>query len=105
MKLSIAKFSIPGIMLLLCSLVFMSHAQGPAGASGGGRGGSGGRGVARVQPDPVDFNDHPGWTELFDGNTLNGWDGNPDVWSVVDGAIVGAYNTPVGTRNTQTFLM
>ncbi len=32
-----------------------------------------------------------GWTDLFDGRTLEGWeaDRNPHVWSVVDGAIVG----------------
>ena len=26
---------------------------------------------------------------LFDGKTLNGWNGSPDYWSVADGAIVG----------------
>ena len=73
--------------------------QGAGGASGGGRG------PARVQPDPVDFNDHPGWQQLFDGSTLGGWDGNPAVWKVLDGAIVGEYTTPAGTGNGQTFLV
>ena len=27
--------------------------------------------------------------ELFDGKTLNGWSGDPAVWSVRDGRIVG----------------
>jgi type 1 glutamine amidotransferase len=27
--------------------------------------------------------------QIFDGKTLDGWDGNPDVWSVQDGAITG----------------
>jgi len=72
--------------------------QGAGGPAGPGRG-------ARVQPDPIDFNDHPGWTQLFDGKTLNGWDGNPEVWRVVDGAIAGEYTTPAGTRNPQTFLI
>src|SRR6185312_13071538 len=31
-----------------------------------------------------------GWTALFDGRTLNGWDGNPDVWKVENGAITAA---------------
>jgi hypothetical protein len=66
-------------------------------------GASGGRGPVRVQPDPVDFNDHTGWRQLFDGATLTGWDGNPDVWKVADGAITGEFNTPAGTRNGQTF--
>ena len=42
-----------------------------------------------VQPEPIDFNDHDGWTQIFDGKTLNGWDGPPEVWHVEDGAIVG----------------
>ena len=29
------------------------------------------------------------WTPLFDGKTLNGWRGDPAVWSVQDGAITG----------------
>ena len=28
---------------------------------------------------------------LFDGKTLEGWSGNPELWSVVDGVIVGAF--------------
>ena len=26
------------------------------------------------QPEPIDFNDHNGFTQIFDGKTLNGWD-------------------------------
>ncbi|TAH38277.1 MAG: DUF1080 domain-containing protein [Planctomycetota bacterium] len=29
------------------------------------------------------------WRSLFDGKTLEGWDGDPALWSVQDGAIVG----------------
>jgi hypothetical protein len=42
-----------------------------------------------IEPDPIDYQDHSGYTSLFDGQTLNGWDGHPDVWSVQDGMIVG----------------
>jgi hypothetical protein len=68
-------------------------------------GAGGGRGAASRQPDPVDFDDHPAWTQLFDGQSLNGWDGNPDVWRMTDGAIVGGFATPVGTRNAQSYLI
>lgn len=34
-----------------------------------------------------DFNDHEGFTSLFDGKTLAGWDGDPSLWSVKDGSI------------------
>jgi hypothetical protein len=30
------------------------------------------------------------WKPLFDGKTLNGWDGDPRLWSVHDGTIVGS---------------
>lgn len=35
-----------------------------------------------VPPEPLNFAEREGWTSLFDGRTLAGWDGNPDVWSV-----------------------
>ena len=40
------------------------------------------------QPEPMDFQDRRGYVSLFDG-TLKGWDGNPKIWRVEDGAIVG----------------
>jgi hypothetical protein len=39
-------------------------------------------------PEPLDNTDHTGWTQIFDGRTLTGWDGNPDVWKVEEAAIV-----------------
>ena len=54
-----------------------------------------------TQPDPIDFNDHEGWTQIFDGKTLNGWDGSPEVWHVEDGSLVGESSPehPSGTTN------
>jgi hypothetical protein len=37
--------------------------------------------------------DEPGFQPLFDGQTLNGWDGNPSVFRVEDGAIVAGSRT------------
>ena len=42
-----------------------------------------------LEPDPIDFADHAGYTSLFDGKTLAGWDGQLGLWKVEDGAIVG----------------
>ena len=55
----------------------------------------------RAQPEPLNFDDHDGWTQIFDGKTLNGWDGPPDVWHVEEGAIVGESSAehPSGTTN------
>jgi len=41
------------------------------------------------EPLPLDFSDHTGYTQIFDGKSLRGWDGDPGTWHVEDGAIVG----------------
>ena len=45
-----------------------------------------------------------GGKSLFDGKTLEGWDGNPIHWSVEDGAIVGE-NTKENPTKGNTFLI
>ena len=45
-----------------------------------------------------------GGKHLFDGRTLDGWDGNPVHWSVKDGAIVGE-NTKENPTKGNTFLI
>jgi len=47
-----------------------------------------GRGGGFTQPDPIAFDDHEGWTSIFDGS-LKDWDGNSDFWRLENGAIVG----------------
>lgn len=42
-----------------------------------------------TEPDPLDFNDHDGYVSIFDGISLKDWVGDPAVWRVEDGAIVG----------------
>src|SRR5712692_6190781 len=48
-----------------------------------------GRGRGFTEPSPMDFNDHDGYVSLFDGVSLEGWDGNPKFWRVEDASIVG----------------
>ena len=36
--------------------------------------------------------DDDGFTSIFDGKTLDGWDGNPKLWSVQDGTITGSHH-------------
>ena len=64
------------------------------GAPGGGRGGFG-RGAAT----PFDYADNEGWQSLFDGQTMNGWDGDTRFWSIKDGAI---YVNPTCEKPTGT---
>jgi hypothetical protein len=48
--------------------------------------------------------DEQGFQPLFDGRTLNNWDGNPKFWSVKDGAITGQ-TTPENPTQGNTFLI
>lgn len=50
------------------------------------------------EPDPLDFNDHTGYVPIFDGTSLKNWDGDPAVWHLENGAIVGesTKEKPVG---------
>jgi hypothetical protein len=41
------------------------------------------------EPDPIDWDDHDGYRQIFDGVSLKNWIGDPAVWRVEDGAIVG----------------
>ncbi len=71
--------------------------QPPAGAPGAPAQGRG-RGGGFSQPDPIDFQEHDGWTSLFDGKTLTGWSGDNN-WKVEEGAIVieSTCEKPTGT--------
>src|SRR5579864_5225149 len=65
----------------------------------GGRGRAAGGGGGFSQPDPIDFNEHVGWTSLFDGSSLNGWSGDTNYWRAENGAIVveSTCEKPTGT--------
>ena len=58
------------------------QAQGTPPAQGGQ-----GRGLGRGGAPPVPYDDYAGYTKLWDGATFTNWDGETDVWSIVDGAI------------------
>ena len=57
-----------------------------------------GRGFGFRQPDPRDFQEHEGWTSMFDGKSLTGWEGDNN-WKVEDGAITieSTCEKPTGT--------
>lgn len=83
-------------LMLNCALQAAAQAQ-PYSAKGQDRAAllrvqpslSGQRNGVFIEPDPIDFSDHTGYVSLFDGKALTGWDGQPGVWRVEDGAIVG----------------
>src|SRR5688572_4871649 len=56
--------------------------------------------VARGQDPKVD----EGFTSIFDGKSLDGWEGNPELWRVEEGAIVGQTTKEKPTKGN-TFLI
>ena len=69
-------------------------------ASPKGQGGGRGRGMAiTIQP-----LEETGFRPIFDGKSLNGWDGDPNFWRVEDGAIVGQTATDKQPKQN-TFLI
>ena len=60
--------------------------------------------VGSALPAVVVTADEDGYVSLFDGKTLKGWDGNPEFWSVRDGAITGQTTKENPTKGN-TFLV
>lgn len=58
------------------------------------------QGCGFQEPDPIDFDDHAGFVQIFDGQTLKHWDGNPDIWRAQDGTIVGTSTVEKPSGNT-----
>ena len=55
------------------------------------------------RPEPV-AGDEPGFTPIFDGATLAGWDGDQTYWRVENGALVGEI-TPATVIKSNTFIV
>jgi hypothetical protein len=55
------------------------------------------------RPEPL-AGDEPGFTSIFDGKTLNGWDGDPKYWRVLDGNMTGEI-TPETVIKSNTFII
>ena len=49
--------------------------------------------------------DSAGFVSIFDGSTLNGWEGDTAVWHVEDGAITGEVTAASTPLKTNTFLI
>ena len=55
------------------------------------------------RPEPVS-GDEPGFEAIFNGRTLEGWEGNPKYWRVENGALVGEV-TPETLLKSNTFIL
>jgi hypothetical protein len=88
-----------GLMLSLAAVIAAQQAPGGAPQPGQPGAGRGGRGFGFTEPDPIDFNDHTGWTSMFDGESLKGWEGDTRIWHVENGTITAesTCEKPTGT--------
>ena len=55
------------------------------------------------RPEPL-AGEEPGFTPMFDGKTLDGWEGDPKYWRVEDGCLVGEV-TPQTLLKSNTFII
>jgi hypothetical protein len=88
----------PGFVaaVVVIAMGSLSAQQPPAQGRGGGRGPRG--------AEPLVIDDSAGFQPIFDGKSLNGWDGDPAFWKVVDGALVGE-STSLNPVKENTFLI
>lgn len=54
--------------------------------------------------EPLVMDDHTGFEAIFDGKTLKGWEGDPALWRVENGEIIGE-STPEKPIKVNTFLI
>lgn len=57
-------------------------------------------GLLGVSPVLAGAADQQGWREMFNGRTLEGWDGDPRFWRVEDGVITGSTDKESAAENT-----
>lgn len=62
------------------------------------------QGSGPVMPTPLALDDHTGFTSIFDGKSLSGWDGDPAFWRVEAGTMVGE-STAARPLERNTFII
>jgi len=88
---SVGLVALTTLVVLLATPQVVEVQGGPpaapaAGQAPGGRGGGGG---AAFGPPTTQtrYEDYTGFTKIFDGQTFTNWNGERDVWSIVDGML------------------
>ena len=85
--------------LAIVILAAVTLAAQPPGPQGRGRGGAG-----ASRPEPLAMGDHAGFTSIFDGVSMKGWDGDPAFWRVADEVLRGQSTTENPVKQN-TFLI
>ena len=53
---------------------------------------------------PLPFENHDGFTQIFDGTSLKGWDGDTKFWRAEGGVLIGQ-STPENKITENTFVI
>jgi hypothetical protein len=96
--IAIVSTGVIAINLLLSASVQQNPPAQP-GQPAQGRGAGGQRG-----PAPIAYDDRTGFKAIFDGKTMQNWDGDPAYWKAADGALVGE-TTEANPLKENTFLI
>ncbi len=92
------------ICAALClAVLILGHGAGSAESAAGQTAPPSGAGRG-TGIDALATEDHRGFTAIFDGRTLNGWDGDPTFWRVENGELVGE-STVEKPLKVNTFLI
>ncbi len=62
------------------------------------------KGPRPAMPAPLSPDDYAGFRSIFDGQTLQGWDGDPVFWRAANGEIIGE-STPEKLLKVNTFIV
>jgi hypothetical protein len=85
------RFFAATMLLAVVATPHIVHVQGGAAPGGGqapgGRGSRGGFGGFTAPTTLTRYDDYTGFTKIFDGKTFTNWNGEADVWSIVDGML------------------
>jgi len=83
-------------IVVLASVTLAAQRPGPQGRGRGGAGAS--------RPEPLAMGDHAGFTSIFYGVSMKGWDGDPAFWRVAEGVLRGQSTTENPVKQN-TFLI
>jgi 3-keto-disaccharide hydrolase len=95
------------VVVMAIGVHVVSAQQPPAAGQGQGQGQGGNRpaGARRPPfPEAIKLDEHEGYTSIFDGTSLKGWDGDTAFWRAENGTLVGE-TTAANPLKANTFII
>jgi hypothetical protein len=111
MRFKNGRFAHGAMVLVMAIGVHVVSAQQPPPAAPAGQGqgqGQGGNRPAGARrppfPEAIKLDEHEGYTSIFDGTSLKGWDGDTAFWRAENGTLVGE-TTAANPLKANTFII